>query len=36
MMIAHDLKNEVDCAAQPDTLDVVPRLDNGCLRLVAA
>ncbi len=36
MMQAHDLQQEVDCAAQFDTLDVVPRLDNGRLQLVAA
>jgi 2-phosphosulfolactate phosphatase len=36
MMIAHDLRNEVDCAAQMDVLDVVPKLSDGCLRRVAA
>lgn len=36
MMRAHALQHEVDCAAQADTLNVVPRLDNGCLHLVAA
>jgi 2-phosphosulfolactate phosphatase len=36
MMKAHALQHEVDCAAQADTLDVVPRLDDGRLRLVAA
>ncbi len=36
MMKAHALQQEVDCAAQADTLDVVPRLDGGCLHLVAA
>jgi 2-phosphosulfolactate phosphatase len=36
MMKAHALQHEVDCAAQADTLDVVPRLGEGRLRLVAA
>lgn len=36
MMTAHALQREVDCAAQVDTLDVVPRLDGGCLHLVVA
>lgn len=36
MMQAHDLQHEVDCAAQFDTLEVVPRLRNGRLQLVAA
>lgn len=36
MMEAHGLQHEVDCAAQTDTLDVVPRLDHGRLHLVAA
>ena len=36
MMKAHALQHEVDCAAQADTLDVVPRLDGGRLHLVAA
>lgn len=36
MMKACDLQQEVDCAAQFDTLDVVPRLDSGRLQLVAA
>lgn len=36
MMKAYNLQQEVDCAAQFDTLDVVPRLDNGRLQLVAA
>lgn len=35
MMQAHDLQHEIDCAAQSDTLDVVPELRNGCLQLVA-
>ncbi|MCY7313092.1 MAG: 2-phosphosulfolactate phosphatase [Pseudoxanthomonas sp.] len=36
MMLEHDLQDEVDCAATFDCVDVVPRLDNGCLRQVAA
>jgi 2-phosphosulfolactate phosphatase len=36
MMKTHALQHEVDCAAQADTLDVVPRLDDGRLHLVAA
>jgi 2-phosphosulfolactate phosphatase len=36
MMKAHALQHEVDCAARADTLDVVPRLDDGRLHLVAA
>jgi 2-phosphosulfolactate phosphatase len=36
MMTAHALQHEVDCASQADTLDVVPRLDDGRLHLVAA
>lgn len=36
MMKAHALQHEVDCAAQTDTLNVVPRLDDGRLHLVAA
>ncbi|MGA9334887.1 MAG: 2-phosphosulfolactate phosphatase [Rudaea sp.] len=36
LMAAHDLKHEVDCAAQCDSLDVIARLDNGCLRRVTA
>ncbi len=36
MMKAHALQHEVDCAAQADTLHVVPRLDDGRLHLVAA
>ncbi|MEO8999113.1 MAG: 2-phosphosulfolactate phosphatase [Rhodanobacter sp.] len=36
MMKMHGLQHEVDCAAQADTLDVVPRLDDGRLHLVAA
>jgi 2-phosphosulfolactate phosphatase len=36
MMTAHAMQHEVDCAAQADTLDVVPRLDDGRLHLVAA
>ena len=36
MMKAHALQHEVDCAAQADTLDVVPRLDDGRLHRVAA
>ncbi len=36
MMIAHGLRDEVDCAAQTDLLDVVPKLTDGCLRQVAA
>lgn len=36
MMDAHHLQHEVDYAAQTDVLDIVPRLDDGCLRLVAA
>lgn len=36
MMQAHQLQHEVEYAAQRDTLDVVPELDNGCLRLAAA
>lgn len=33
MMQAHDLQHEVDCAARTDTLDVIPELRDGCLRL---
>lgn len=36
MMRAHALQPEIDRAAQIDMLDVVPRLDNGRLQLVAA
>lgn len=36
MMLAHDLQDEVECAARLDVLDVVPELNDGCLRLVAA
>lgn len=36
MMQAHQLQHEVEYAAQRDTLDVVPELNNGCLQLVAA
>ena len=36
MMQAHDMQHEVDCAAQFDTLDVVPELSDGCLQLAAA
>lgn len=32
---AHDLQHEMDCAAQLDTHDLVPKLRDGCLRLVA-
>jgi len=35
MMEAHDLQHEVDCAAQIDTLTVVPELRDGRLRLAA-
>ncbi len=35
MMQAHDLQQEIDCAAQTDTLDVVPELRHGCLQLAA-
>jgi 2-phosphosulfolactate phosphatase len=35
MMKAYDLQHEIDCAAQLDTLDVIPELSNGCLKLVA-
>lgn len=36
MMKSHDLQHEVDCAAQYDTLDVVPRLGKGRLSLARA
>ena len=36
MMIEHDLRDEIDCAAQTDVLDVVPKLGDGCLRRVEA
>ena len=36
MMQAHDLQDEIDCAARLDVLDVVPVLNNGHLRLVGA
>lgn len=36
IMQAHGLQHEVDCAAQFDTHDVVPELNDGCLRLAAA
>lgn len=35
MIRAHDLQHEIDCVAQLDTLNVVPELSNGCLKLVA-
>jgi 2-phosphosulfolactate phosphatase len=34
IMQSHGLQHEVDCAAQFDTHDVVPELNDGCLRLV--
>lgn len=36
MMQAHDLQDEIDCAARFDVLDVVPVLENGRLQLVGA
>ncbi len=36
MMQAHDLQDEIDCAARFDVLDVVPVLNNGRLQLVQA
>lgn len=36
IMQAHGLQHEVDCAAQFDTHDVIPELNDGCLRLAAA
>ena len=36
MMQAHQLGAEVEYAANKDTMDVVPELSDGCLRLVAA
>ena len=36
IMQAHGLQHEVDYAAQFDTHDVVPELNNGCLRLAPA
>ena len=36
MMQAHDLQDEIDCAARFDVLDVVPVLSNGRLQLVEA
>jgi 2-phosphosulfolactate phosphatase len=36
MTTAHGLQHEVDCAAQLDTLDIVPELSNGCLRVVTS
>ena len=36
MMLSHQLQAEVDCAARPDVLDVVPELRHGCLQQVAA
>jgi 2-phosphosulfolactate phosphatase len=36
MMRAYGLQQEVDLAAQSDTVDVVPELSHGCLRAVAA
>ena len=36
MMQAHHLGAEVEYAANKDTMDVVPELSNGCLRLAAA
>ncbi len=36
MMQAHDLQEEIDCAARFDVLDVVPVLNNGRLQLVDA
>jgi 2-phosphosulfolactate phosphatase len=35
MMKNYDMQHEVDCVAQLDTLNVVPELNDGCLRLVA-
>ena len=36
LMSQYDHQHEVDCAARLDCLDVVPRLQDGCLQLVAA
>jgi 2-phosphosulfolactate phosphatase len=36
MIHAHGMQHEVDCAAQFDTVNVVPELRNGCLRAVTA
>lgn len=36
IMQAHGLQHEVDCAARFDAHDVVPELNDGCLRLAAA
>ncbi|TQD41221.1 2-phosphosulfolactate phosphatase [Lysobacter aestuarii] len=36
LMRDNDHQAEVDCAARMDCLDVVPRLQDGCLQLVAA